>query len=68
MERPVIVQNMVRILSEHQILSMTLLNILKSKYVIPFKKATSLKSVPGAAFRLLMLVKTLFPPNKFVPI
>ena len=43
MERPVIVQNMVRILSEHQILSMTLLNILKSKYVIPFKKATSLK-------------------------
>lgn len=43
MERPVIVQNMVRILSEHQILSMTLLNILKSKYLIPFKKATSLK-------------------------
>jgi len=43
MERPVIVQNTVRILSEHQILSMTLLNILKSKYLIPFKKATSLK-------------------------
>jgi len=37
--RPVIVQNMARILSKHQILSMTLLNILISKYLIPFKSS-----------------------------
>ena len=38
--RPVIVQNMARILSKHQILSVTLLNILLiSKYLIPFKSS-----------------------------
>jgi len=50
---------MVRILSKHQILSMTLLI---SKYLIPFKKQPSLKSpgeVAKIVFYLLLLVQQL---------
>jgi len=45
---------MVRILSKHQILSMTLLI---SKYLIPFKKQPSLKS-PGEVAKIVFTLAT----------